>query len=164
MNSMTPNQPYLLRAFYDWILDNGLTPHVVVDTRFPGVQVPQQFIQDNQIVLNVSPSACVNFSLDLEWIDFQARFSGQAMNVSFPCTSVAAIYAKENGAGTVFTVPENELESSDESLAERPFESGLSEVEDAREESQSKATTDVDNGKDKKESKKKGPPTLRVIK
>lgn len=106
MQDMTPNQPYLLRAFYDWIVDNGLTPYMVVDVSFPNVQVPTQFVNDGQIVLNVSPSACVGFNMDATWIEFQARFSGQAMTVSFPCCAVGAIYAKENGAGSVFTVPE----------------------------------------------------------
>jgi stringent starvation protein B len=106
MQDMTPNQPYLLRAFFDWIIDNGLTPYMVVDVNFPNVQVPMQFVNDGQIVLNLSPSACVGFNMDLECIEFQARFSGQAMTVYFPCCAVAAIYAKENGVGSVFTVPE----------------------------------------------------------
>lgn len=106
MQDMTPNQPYLLRAFYDWIIDNDLTPYMVIDVNYPNVLVPTKFINDGQIVLNLSPSACVNFNMDLEYIEFQARFSGQPMNVSFPVASVSAVYAKENGAGTVFTVPE----------------------------------------------------------
>lgn len=109
MQNMTSNQPYLLRAFYDWLLDNELTPYMVVDVNFPGVQVPTQFVKDDQIVLNVSPSACVNFNMSLEWVEFQARFSGQAMTVSFPCHAVGAIYAKENGAGTVFTLQDRSV-------------------------------------------------------
>ncbi|MGB3726277.1 MAG: ClpXP protease specificity-enhancing factor [Glaciecola sp.] len=106
MQDMSSNQPYLLRAFFDWIVDNDLTPYMVVDVSQPDVEVPMQFVNDGQIVLNVSPSACVNFSIDTQWVQFQARFSGQPMLVSFPCSAVGAIYAKENGAGTVFTVPE----------------------------------------------------------
>ena len=75
MTSMTSNQPYLLRAFYEWIVDNDLTPYIV----------PQEFVKDGQIVLNVSPSACVNFSLDLDGLSFQARFSGQPRRLSMPC-------------------------------------------------------------------------------
>ncbi|WP_395345748.1 ClpXP protease specificity-enhancing factor [Ningiella sp. W23] len=100
---MTSNQPYMLKAFFDWILDNGLTPYMVIDASIEGCQVPGEFVRDGQIVLNVSPSACVNFYMDLEQISFQARFSGQPMLVQFPCFAVSAIYAKENGAGTVFT-------------------------------------------------------------
>jgi len=99
---MTSNQPYLLKAFFDWILDNGLTPFIVVNAQLPGVVVPTQFVKDGQIVLNISPSACVNFHMDLEHISFQARFSGQPMLVTLPNEAVGAIYAKENGAGTVF--------------------------------------------------------------
>ncbi len=93
----------MLRAFYEWIVDNGLTPYVVVSTDWPSVDVPTQYVKDGQIVLNISPSACVNFSMDVEAISFQARFGGQPMQVYFPCEAVGAIYARENGAGTVFT-------------------------------------------------------------
>lgn len=103
MQSMSSNQPYLLKAFFDWIIDNGMTPYMVVDTQSQEVEVPIDFIRDGQIVLNVSPAACVNFFMDLERVSFQARFGGMPMVVSFPCTSVTAIYSKENGAGTVFT-------------------------------------------------------------
>jgi stringent starvation protein B len=100
---MTSNQPYLVKAFFDWIIDNNLTPYMVIDATVPGTEVPQQFVKDGQIVLNVSPAACVNFHMDLDWISFQARFGGQPMTVQLPLKAVSAIYAKENGAGTVFT-------------------------------------------------------------
>ena len=74
MSKMTSNQPYLLRAFYEWIVDNDLTPYIVVDATLQGVEVPQEFVKDGQIVLNVSPSACVNFTMDLDALSFQARF------------------------------------------------------------------------------------------
>ena len=116
MKEMTSNQPYLLRAFYDWIVDNGLTPYVVVSTKWAEVEVPTQFVKDEQIVLNISPSACINLSMDYESVSFQARFSGQPMQVFFPCAAVAAIYAKENGAGTVFTIEPPEAEQSKQEL------------------------------------------------
>jgi stringent starvation protein B len=103
MQGMTSNQPYLLKAFFDWIIDNGMTPYMVIDTSLPGVEVPHQFVKDNQIVLNVSPNACANFFMDLSHVTFQARFSGQPMLIRFPSRAVTAIYSKENGAGTVFT-------------------------------------------------------------
>lgn len=103
MQGMTSNQPYLVKAFFDWIIDNNLTPYMVIDVTVPGTEVPQQFVKDGQIVLNVSPAACVNFHMDLDWISFQARFGGQPMTVQLPLKAVSAIYAKENGAGTVFT-------------------------------------------------------------
>jgi stringent starvation protein B len=111
MDNMTSNQPYLLRAFSDWIIDNGLTPYIVVDADLPGVEVPRQFVKDGQIVLNISPSACVNLNVGLEGVAFQARFSGQPMQVFVPSIAVSAIYARENGAGTVFThTPEDMAE------------------------------------------------------
>ncbi|MBH0058709.1 ClpXP protease specificity-enhancing factor [Pseudoalteromonas sp. SWXJZ94C] len=103
---MTPNRPYLLRAFFDWIVDNECTPHLVVDAGFANVQVPTQFVQDGQIVLNISPSAVTQFSLDLTQLSFSARFGGQPMQVYVPLGAVLAIYARENGEGTVFTADE----------------------------------------------------------
>lgn len=101
---MTANQPYLLRAFYEWIVDNNLTPYIVVDAHYPGAQVPQEFVQDGQIVLNVSPASTGKLHLGLEEVSFEARFGGVPRNLIIPCPAVLAIYAKENGAGTVFTV------------------------------------------------------------
>jgi stringent starvation protein B len=109
---MTPNQPYLLRAFYDWIVDNNLTPYIVVDAHFSGTQVPQEFVRDGQIVLNVSPSSTGKMQLGLEQVTFEARFGGVPRSLVVPCAAVLAIYAKENGAGTVFTVEEN-IDSSE---------------------------------------------------
>jgi stringent starvation protein B len=104
---MTPNQPYLLRAFYEWIVDNNLTPYIVVDAHYADAEVPQEFVQDGQIVLNVSPASTGNLQLGLDHIMFNARFGGVPRNIVVPCPAVLAIYAKENGAGTVFTVEEN---------------------------------------------------------
>jgi stringent starvation protein B len=100
---MTPNRPYLLRAFYEWIVDNDCTPHLVVNAEYPAVQVPVQFVQDGQIVLNISPSAVTQFDMDNQQLSFNARFSGQPMQVYVPMGAVLAIYARENGEGTVFT-------------------------------------------------------------
>ena len=114
---MTPNRPYLLRAFFDWIVDNECTPHLVVDAGFANVQVPTQFVQDGQIVLNISPSAVTQFSLDLTQLSFNARFGGQPMQVYVPLGAVLAIYARENGEGTVFTADEF-LEDEDDFVPE----------------------------------------------
>ncbi|BED90257.1 stringent starvation protein B [Pseudoalteromonas sp. MM1] len=131
---MTPNRPYLLRAFFDWIVDNDCTPHLVVDADYPAVQVPTQFVQDGQIVLNIGPSAVTGFSLDMEQLSFNARFGGQPMQVYVPLGAVLAIYARENGEGTVFTAEEflededdfapelESVETSDEFIDETPPE------------------------------------------
>ncbi|WP_127959010.1 ClpXP protease specificity-enhancing factor [Serratia microhaemolytica] len=102
MSQMTPRRPYLLRAFYDWLLDNQLTPHLVVDVTCPGVQVPMEFARDGQIVLNIAPRAVGNLQLADEEVSFNARFGGVPRRVQVPMAAVLAIYARENGAGTMF--------------------------------------------------------------
>jgi len=99
---MTSNRPYLIRALFDWVIDNGLTPHLLIDTSNQSVVVPQQFVENQKIVLNISTSATTNLVLGNESISFNARFSGQPMNVFLPIESVMAIYAKENGQGMMF--------------------------------------------------------------
>jgi stringent starvation protein B len=108
---MTANRPYLLRAFYEWIVDNNCTPYLVVDATFSGVKVPTQFVQNGQIVLNVTPSAVGNLQLANDAVTFNARFGGQPFALYIPVNAVLAIYAKENGAGTVFTLEEEEDEA-----------------------------------------------------
>ncbi|MEW9799023.1 ClpXP protease specificity-enhancing factor [Alteromonas sp. CYL-A6] len=120
MTSMTSNQPYLLRAFYEWIVDNELTPYIVVDATRPMVEVPQEFVKDGQIVLNISPSACVNFMLDNDGLSFQARFGGQPRRLSMPCHAIMAIYARENGAGTVFATEEDLQDEPEQTPAPAP--------------------------------------------
>jgi len=99
---MTPSRPYLIRALYDWIVDNNLTPYLLVDAANDEVVVPEQYIQDGKIILNVSPSAVRDLNLGNESIGFNARFSGNPMDVYVPANAVLAIYAKENGQGMVF--------------------------------------------------------------
>lgn len=121
--TMTSNQPYLLRAFYEWIVDNDLTPYLVVDASIPGTQVPQEHVRDGQIVLNVSPNACVKMNMDNVDVSFEARFGGVPRQLIFPCHAVLAIYAKENGAGTVFT-PEDSFDGNDMSPEETHLDLG----------------------------------------
>ncbi|NKF49511.1 ClpXP protease specificity-enhancing factor [Shewanella sp. WXL01] len=102
MKAITPNRPYLLRAYYEWLMDNHLTPHVVVDAFVPGTEVPQQFVKDGQIVLNIAASAVGNLQMTNEAVEFNARFGGVPQQVYLPLASIVAIYARENGAGTVF--------------------------------------------------------------
>ncbi|WP_279027076.1 ClpXP protease specificity-enhancing factor [Gibbsiella quercinecans] len=102
MSQMTPRRPYLLRAFYDWLLDNNLTPHLVVDVTRPDVMVPMEFARDGQIVLNIAPRAVGNLQLGDDGVLFNARFGGVPRQVSVPMAAVLAIYARENGAGTLF--------------------------------------------------------------
>ncbi len=99
---MTTNRPYLLRALYEWITDNGLTPHVLVDAEVGGVDVPNHVIQKGKVVLNIAAGATEQLLLDNETICFKARFSGKPYPISVPMDAVIAIYAQENGQGMMF--------------------------------------------------------------
>ncbi len=100
---MTSTRPYLVRAFYDWIVDNHHTPYVVIDANKPGAQVPPDYIDDGKIVLNISRMAVRNLSISNELVEFNAKFSGVPTYVSAPIHAVIAIYAHENGRGMVFS-------------------------------------------------------------
>ncbi len=103
---MTPSRPYLIRAVHEWIIDNALTPQIVVDAEFEGVQVPRQYVSDGRIVLNISERAVRSLVIGNEKIEFGARFGGTVFQVSVPVNAVQAVIARENGAGMSF--PEEE--------------------------------------------------------
>ena len=143
------NRSYLLRAIYEWIVDNNATPHITLFAENPDVLVPEQFIEDGKITLNISPTAAQGLSIDNESLSFSARFSGKAFNVYAPIGSVLAIYASENGEGLSF-----ELEIPDDTPP--PKGPGPKSVEgvdsgDAKPDASSKA-------------KKSKPPSLKVVK
>jgi len=101
--NMTSNRPYLLRAMYEWIVDNNYTPHLVVFASAEGVEVPQQHVnKDGQIILNISPTAVKDLFIANEAVSFNARFSGVVNNIFVPCGAVLGIYARENGQGMMF--------------------------------------------------------------
>jgi stringent starvation protein B len=104
---MISNRPYLIRAIYEWLVDNDWTPQLLIHADDEGVLVPREYVRDGEIVLNISPTAVQNLVLGNESIDFDARFSGRAMHVSVPVKSVVALFARENGQGMAF--PEEEL-------------------------------------------------------
>ncbi|MEL0628695.1 ClpXP protease specificity-enhancing factor [Psychromonas aquatilis] len=133
---MLIQRPYLMRAFYDWIVDSECTPHVIVDATKPNVEVPEQFVENGKIVLNISPRSVLAFSLDDNALSFNARFSGQPMQVYVPLYAIEGIYARENGAGTIFP--------------EEPGYEAVEVLESDKQQDESKAT-----------SKK---PTLTVVK
>ncbi|MEY2840617.1 MAG: hypothetical protein RJB60_2916 [Pseudomonadota bacterium] len=100
----TSTRPYLIRALHDWCTDNGFTPYLAVYVD-PTVQVPQEYVKNNEIVLNVSFDATSQLQLGNEFIEFKARFGGVARDISVPVDHVIAIYARENGQGMAFPVP-----------------------------------------------------------
>ena len=99
---MTPSKPYVIRAIYDWIVDNNCTPHLLVDAEAEGVEVPQDYVTDGQIVLNVSPSAVVNLQLSNDSVSFSGRFGGVPVDITVPLDGIIGIYARENGQGMIF--------------------------------------------------------------
>ncbi len=125
---MTSNRPYLLRAFYEWIVDNNGTPYLVVDATQVGVKVPAQHVQNGQIVLNISPGAVGNLELGNDAIRFNARFGGSPFAIYVPLKAALAIYARENGAGTMFSAEDYQ---EDDSLEEIEFtdEESLTDTE-----------------------------------
>jgi len=112
---MTPNRPYLLRAINEWLLDNQCTPHLMVDANAEGVDVPQKFVQDGKIVLNVGPGAVEGLRIGNDEVSFLARFSGVSQLVVIPIRAVLAIYAKENGRGMMFGEDEDKPDPDDDS-------------------------------------------------
>ena len=108
MSGMTTNKPYMIRAMHEWILDNNCTPYIVFMADYPGVEVPQDFVRDGQITLNIAPSAVRDLVLGNESIQFNARFGGVPTNISGPIAAVMAVFAKENGQGMGFEVEKPE--------------------------------------------------------
>ena len=99
---MTPSRPYLVRALHEWILDNDCIPYVMVDASMPGVAVPDDFVKEGRIVLNISPSAVHGLVIEDAGLSFTARFGGVPMSIYVPAMAIMGIYTKENGEGMFF--------------------------------------------------------------
>ena len=139
---MTPSQPYLLRALNEWIVDNGRTPQILVDSAHPGLEIPDSVRSQDKVVLNISPSAVRDLHIDNEYLSFVARFSGMSHGVLVPLEAVQAIYARENGQGMMFP------------------EAASGESEDGK----SEAGLDAGSENKTSEADKPGKPNLKVIK
>ncbi|WP_409309102.1 ClpXP protease specificity-enhancing factor [Pectobacterium sp. B1J-3] len=165
LSQLSPRRPYLLRAFYDWLLDNQLTPHLVVDVNLPDVMVPMEFARDGQIVLNIAPRAVGGLELADDSVRFNARFGGVPRQVYVPMAAVLAIYARENGAGTMFE-PEPAYEATsgfDDSQDETASSGNVMSIVD------NKPDVDITDGDDRPDDEppqppKGGRPSLRVVK
>ncbi|MDX2464640.1 MAG: ClpXP protease specificity-enhancing factor [Porticoccus sp.] len=145
--TMTSNKPYLIRAFYDWIVDNQYTPYMSVDAYYPGVEVPQDYVNDGQIVLNLVPRAITELVMNNEQVSFSTRFGGVPSDIRLPIQSIMGIYARENGQGMMFQSEDNS----------GPEPSGPSPVK-----SVSTADKSPSKGNSSGETSKK--PSLRVVK
>lgn len=123
---MTPSRPYLIRAINEWIIDNDFTPYLLADATAQGIEVPERYIENGKIVLNISPAALNGLLISNTEIMFSARFSGTPLNILVPMHAVLAIYAKENGRGMMFTEeggepqPPDGSEPSTSKTASRP--------------------------------------------
>lgn len=161
MTPMSPRRPYLLRAHYEWLLDNDMTPHLVVDVTVPDVNVPMEFARDGQIVLNVAPRAVGNFEITNEEVRFNARFGGVPRQVYVPMSAIMAVYARENGAGMMFepeTAYDAELSSGVEDIEEPEDNITLVHEADLPDESSQEPSGDEPS------RPPKGRPALRVVK
>ena len=112
---MIPSRPYLLRAIYEWIMDNQFTPYVMVDAKVSDVKVPERFVEDGKIVLNIEPQAAGRLRIGNDAIEFDACFSGIAHHIFIPVFAIKAIYAFENGRGMVFNDEEMDEGGDEES-------------------------------------------------
>ncbi len=110
---MTSSRPYLIRGIYQWIADNGMTPHLLVDVAIDGVQVPTEHVQNGKIILNIAPMAISRLVLGDEEITFSAMFSGKSQLIFIPVEAVLAVYAKENGQGMMFSEDDGAISASD---------------------------------------------------
>ena len=115
---MTSHRPYLLRALVEWINDNDLTPHLLVDATVAGVQVPPSAVQDGRVILNIAERAVARLYIDNQSVSFSARFGGVSHSVSVPVAAVLAVYARENGQG--MALPDDLFAGDDEEVALAP--------------------------------------------
>ncbi len=122
---MTSHRPYLVRALYEWISDNDMTPHLLVDASQPGVQVPSHTVKDGKVVLNIAARAVGALELGNDAVRFSARFGGVSQSVSVPIYSILAIYARETGQG--MALPEDTSAATGDETPTPPSDPGGSE-------------------------------------
>lgn len=108
----TSKKPYFIRAMFEWISDNGYTPHLLIDASFANINIPRKFVENKRITLNVSSSAIRNLIIDSDIISFDAIFDGKSMSVQFPSEAVINIFARETGEGMAFSSESDTAKSS----------------------------------------------------
>ncbi|PPI87917.1 ClpXP protease specificity-enhancing factor [Candidatus Pantoea edessiphila] len=160
-SAITTIRPYLIRAFYNWLLDNQLTPYLLVDTNVPKIEVPLVHTTNGQIILNIEPNAIKNLHLGNKYVSFNARFNGVVHYINVPVTAVLAIYASENGIGTIF-------DSHDELLSEKNLnvqkDIKMSLIDNEYHVNGNKDTKKISEDKVNKKFGNKTHPNLRIIK
>lgn len=165
---MISKRPYLLHAYYDWILANNMTPHLVVKASHKDAVVPQAYVKDGQIVLNISPSAIKSFFMDYEHVTFNARFGGSPFQVYLPVLSIAGIFARENGDGIILEgVDGAEFETEVAMANEADIEHKKPALSSVTAESSEKSSSEIDSAdapETDSEREKKVRPSLTVVK
>jgi len=156
---MTPSRPYLVRAIYEWLVDNNATPYLLIDATHPYARVPAQHVKDGKIVLNAAPHAIKDFFISNDAISFSARFGGVPMNISAPMVAVLAIYARENGQGMFF---DNHDEFAGQEAAQP--QAPVAKTKTSPLAVASTTTTETQTTTDEPSEKPKARPSLTVVK
>ncbi|OSI25324.1 ClpXP protease specificity-enhancing factor [Neisseria dumasiana] len=143
----TSTKPYLLRALYEWCLDNNQTPHIVAWVN-EHTRVPMQYVRENEIVLNIGTTASHNLTIDNDWVHFSARFAGVSHEIWIPVGHIISIFSRESGEGMGFEVEPYQTES--EKKGQNPLHLLEKEIERSRAESSDDHTPDDDGNKPKK--------------
>jgi len=115
-DSTTSKKPYFIRAMFEWICDNGYTPHLLIDASLENMSIPRKFVENERITLNISSSATRNLTINSDMISFDARFEGKTMNVQLPYEAVINIFARETGEGMAFS---SESDSANSGLVKK---------------------------------------------
>ena len=164
MDNLSSTRPYLTRALYDWMEDNALTPYVLVDATNDYVHVPQQYVKDSRIVLNICSTAVRDLFITNDGITFSARFGGTPMDINIPIESVLAIYARENGKGMFFE-QSDDVESTPQDMKSTPHMALQNEMSDKDIVKKDIVKKDiVKKDVNKKGDSSKPRPTLKVVK
>ncbi len=124
--SLTSNKPYLIRALYEWLLDNQATPYLLVDTRHRDVSIPPNIEKDGRVVLNISPTAVQGLEMNNDYIAFSARFGGRPFNIYLPMASILAIYSADDNEGMMFAeeAPQDVADAGDDDDTRPPGDDG----------------------------------------
>jgi stringent starvation protein B len=151
---MLSNRPYLLRAFYQWIVDSACTPILVIDANHPRCKIPMDYVEAGEIVFNISSSAVRDLKISNELIEFKASFSGVIHIISAPIKAILAIYAEENGEGIFFDAEEGDGgDTGDEFAQLKSIDTDMNEP----------SVTSAEPERDAKRTVKKGKPFLKLV-
>lgn len=151
---MHSNRPYLLRAFYQWIVDNGCTPILVIDANYPHCKIPRDYVEGGEIVFNISSAAVRDLKIANDLIEFKASFSGVIHLISVPNAGVLALYAEENGEGIFLDADDEDGGGADSEEAHQVRSLNVLTKDDSR---QTEINANASKGVEK------GKPVLRLV-